>query len=141
MRNSILILLLVTFCSFSCNRKREKLENYQIKNTANEIENFDEFNVRFHTDSIFQLARITFPIGGKSINGFEKHEWKLENWEMLKNCVVEKSATKDYKHSLTKSDTLVVEKYWIPESGFEVERKFKRINNKWFLIYYNDVNL
>ncbi|KRD11447.1 hypothetical protein ASE21_07000 [Flavobacterium sp. Root901] len=124
-----------------CNRKKEKFNNYQIKNTSNEIENFNEFNIRFHTDSIFQLARVNFPIGGKSINGFKKHDWTLKNWEMMKNLVVETSQMKDYKHSLTKSDTLIVEKFWIPESGFEVERKFKRINNKWFLIYYNDVNL
>ena len=125
----------------SCNRNREKLNNYEIKNTANEIESFDEFNMRFHTDSIFQLARINFPIGGKSIDGHEKHDWTLKNWQMLKNFVVEKSSNKEYKHSLSKTDTLIVEKYWIPESGFQVERKFKRINNKWFLIFYNDVNL
>lgn len=140
MRHFILIVLLVNFFTVSCNRKKD-LNNYQIRNTATEIENFNEFNIRFHTDSIFQLARVNFPIGGKSIDGFEKHDWTLKNWEMLKTLVIETSQTKDYKHSLTKSDTLVIEKYWIPESGFEVERKFKRINNKWFLIYYNDVNL
>jgi len=86
------------------------------------------------------LARVNFPIGGKSIDGFEKHYWTLKNWELLKTLVIETSQ-EDYEHSLTKSDTLVVEKYLIPESGFEVERRFKRINNKWFLIYYNDVNL
>jgi len=141
MRHFILIVLLINFFTISCNRKKENLYNYQIRNTATEIENFNEFNIRFHTDSIFQLARVNFPIGGKSIDGFEKHDWTLKNWVMLKTLVVETSQAKDYKHSLTKSDTLVVEKYWIPESGFEVERRFKRINNKWFLIYYNDVNL
>lgn len=142
MKNQIKItFLLLVFILISCNRNSEKKNNYVIKNTANTVENFDEFNIRFHTDSIFQLARINFPIEGKSIDGFDRNEWNSENWEMLKTPVVDKSENKEYEHSLVKSDTLVVEKYWIKDSGFLVERKFKRVKNKWFLTYYNDVNL
>lgn len=142
MKNLIKITsLILVFSLLSCNRNSQKADNYVIKNTVNAVESFDKFNIRFHKDSIFQLSRINFPIEGKSIDGFDKQEWSSKNWEMLKTPVVEKSENKEYEHSLVKSDTLVIEKYWIKDSGFLVERKFKKIKNKWFLTYYNDVNL
>ncbi|POY38078.1 hypothetical protein C3L50_12445 [Flavobacterium alvei] len=109
--------------------------------SSNHSENFEDFNRKFHSDSIFQLSRINFPIEGKLIEGFEKQNWTSKNWELMKIPVSEKSLLPKYKHSVRKTDEVVVEKFWIDNSDFLVERKFKEIDGKWFLIYYNDVNL
>jgi hypothetical protein len=104
-------------------------------------ENFEEFNKKFHSDSLFQVSRVDFPIEGKHVSGFEQYNWTRKNWQFQAIPVAEKTEIGEYQHSLLKTDTLVTEKFWIPNSGFEVERQFKLIKNKWVLIYYNDINL
>lgn len=104
-------------------------------------ENFDEFNKKFHSDSVFQVSRVDFPIEGKHVSGFEQYDWNRKNWQFQAVPVAEKTEIGEYQHSLVQTDTLITERFWIPDSGFEVERQFKLIGNKWFLIYYNDINL
>lgn len=103
-------------------------------------ESFENFNTRFHTDSLFQLSRIKFPIGGQFVDGFERHEWTIENWDLHKEPVSGKKL-KGFEHTITKTDTTVVEKIWIENSGFNFERKFKIIEGQWFLTYCKDLNL
>ncbi|MFC0779113.1 hypothetical protein [Flavobacterium sp. HJSW_4] len=149
--STILPVLALAFISLNCNRVKEEQNlnsEVAVKNDSlakpikKELpENFDEFNKKFHSDSLFQVSRVDFPIEGKHVSGFDQHEWTRKNWEFQVILVADKTEIEEYQHSLTKTDTLITERFWIPDSGFEVERKFKLINNKWFLIYYNDVNL
>ncbi|MDQ6529949.1 hypothetical protein [Flavobacterium sp. LHD-85] len=104
-------------------------------------ESFEEFNKKFHSDSLFQVSRVDFPIEGKHVAGFEQYNWTRKNWQFQAIPVAEKTEIGEYQHSLVKTDTLITEKFWIDNSGFEVERQFKLIKNKWVLIYYNDINL
>lgn len=139
------------FCIFflSCNKDKTQKEpklDFQTKNSVASkkkelVENFDEFNKKFHSDSLFQVSRVDFPIEGMHVSGFEQYNWTRKNWQFQAIPVAEKTEIDEYEHSLIKTDTLITEKFWIPNSGFEVERQFKLINNKWFLIYYNDINL
>ncbi|CAM3431930.1 hypothetical protein [Flavobacterium chungbukense] len=141
---------LAAFCIFflSCNKNKVEESNLdsQTKNSfeskkTETAENFEEFNKKFHSDSIFQVSRVDFPIEGKHVSGFEQYNWTRKNWEFLAIPVAEKTEIGEYEHSLIKTDSLIIERFWIPDSGFEVERQFKLINNKWFLISYNDINL
>jgi len=106
-----------------------------------ETEDFETFNSKFHSDSIFQMSRINFPIEGHLIEDFKKYNWNSKNWQLMKTTVGSKNLSKDYKVKTMKSDSLVIENIWIENSGFYLERRFKRINNQWFLICYNEVNL
>ncbi|WET01941.1 hypothetical protein [Flavobacterium sp. YJ01] len=144
----IIALISITFLSCNDGKKAETTNQGLIesKNKASKqklevAENFEEFNKKFHSDSIFQVSRVDFPIEGKHVSGFEQYNWTRKNWEFHAIPVSEKIEIGEYEHSLTKTDSLITERFWIPDSGFEVERQFKLINNKWFLIYYNDINL
>ena len=148
--SSILSVFAIVFIFLSCNRgKKETNLNSKVtitdsisKPVKKELpENFDEFNKKFHSDSLFQVSRVDFPIEGQHVSGFEQYNWTRKNWQFQAIPVAEKTEIEEYQHSLVKTDTLVTEKFWIPDSGFEVERQFKLIHNKWFLIYYNDINL
>lgn len=108
---------------------------------TNREETFDSFNERFHSDSSFQLSRIAFPIGGRYADGENSHEWTVRNWELLKEPVKETVETTEYKHSLQQTDSTVVEKYWIEDSGFKTERHFGKKGGKWFLTYYEDIDI
>nr|WP_294779386.1 hypothetical protein [uncultured Flavobacterium sp.] len=138
------IILLISLTFLSCNNKEVQKEpalNSIKKAEVSNKENFEEFNKKFHSDSLFQVSRIDFPIEGKHVYGFEQYSWSRKNWQFQAVPVAEKSEIGEYQHSLIKTDTLITERFWIPDSGFEVERQFKLIKNKWFLIYYNDINL
>lgn len=104
-------------------------------------ENFAGFNARFHSDSAFQLSRVAFPIGGGYVEGEYRREWTRENWEIMKVPVTETATSKDHRHELQETDNTVTEKYWIENSGFKAERRFKKIGGKWFLTHYEEINL
>lgn len=104
-------------------------------------ESFDRFNERFHSDSGFQLSRIAFPIGGKFVDDLNSRLWSPDNWEILKTPVSATTDTTQYKHSLVRTDSFVTETFWIEQSGFKVERRFAMKHGKWYLVYYDDINL
>ena len=111
-------------------------------NQKNEIdEEFHDFDKRFHSDSIFQMSRITFPLKGNIVDGFEKKNWSEKEWEILRTSVTEKTVEKDFKKQTIFSDSLVTEKIWIENSGFIFERHFKKIDGKWYLVFCEDNNL
>lgn len=138
-------LLILLFVLIACNKNKISNDSdldFSTKKIKKEsVENFDEFNKKFHSDSIFQVSRVDFPIEGEHVSGFEQHNWNPKNWQFQAIPVAEKTEIGEYQHSLVKTDTLITERFWIPDSGFEVERQFKLIKGKWFLIYYNDINL
>jgi hypothetical protein len=142
-------LFLIVSVLVACNRSSKKPAPIPIQappgltNIANQagMESFDEFNSKFHSDSSFQLSRIKFPIGGQCVNDLENTTWSNKNWEFLKTPVSLEVDTLDCRHSLTMTDTLVTEKFWIDQSGFKVERRFRLKNGKWFLVYYDDINM
>jgi hypothetical protein len=136
---------------FACNRTNKKQSPLpgsiqapptvaNIANTAG-MEPFDRFNEHFHSDSTFQISRVAFPIGGQSVNDEENKKWSPKNWEFLKTPVSLNADTTECRHSLTMTDTLVTEKFWIDQSGFKVERRFKLKDGKWYLVYYDDINM
>lgn len=142
--SELLPFLSIVLISCTGNSERSKAAAIRLieATPANDsAETFAKFNERFHNDSTFQLSRIAFPIGGRLIEGENSREWTVQNWELLKEPVREAVDTKEYKHDLQNTDSAVIEKYWIEYSGFKIERRFKKIGGKWFLTYYDDINL
>lgn len=141
----LIISLLLVYC-----KSETKVESDNGRNLI-KIENFEEFYSKFYSDSTFQINRIEFPLKGYnsdfddgipddvreelSMKPQEEFMWKKNEWEMLKNVNDE-----NLKKELNKSDTLVVERIYKEASGYEILRKFKPINNKWYLIYYSYSN-
>src|SRR5438105_11776269 len=76
-------------------------------------ESFDSFNAKFHSDSVFQMSRIAFPIGGQQADDAENQKWTPANWQFLATPVSAMVDTTQYKHSLEMTDSYVTEKFWI----------------------------
>ncbi|MBC6490668.1 hypothetical protein ACFSQD_16925 [Flavihumibacter stibioxidans] len=140
----LLPLLLTIF--LSCDENNEQNKSVAIGKVGTPLisdtsEAFDTFNQRFHEDSKFQISRIDFPIGGRFADGENSYNWTVKNWQFLKEAVKETVDTEEYEHNFERTDTTVTEKYWIENSGFKIERRFRKIGGKWFLTYYDDINL
>lgn len=114
---------------------------FSCKTKSTEEEKFADFDKRFHSDSLFQISRIVFPLKGGIIDGFDRKSWLKKDWQMIKIPVIKTTVGSDYKLQTSFNDTLVTEKVWIESSGFSFERHFKNIEGKWFLIFCKDVNL
>lgn len=103
-------------------------------------ENFDRFYDRFHSDSLFQLSRIRFPLGGYRADGVEHAKWSQKDWPLMRTRIYDVDTT-EFKISYRKSDTEFIQKVWLEDSGFSSEARFRLINNRWYLVYILDLNL
>ncbi len=145
--------LLFLFFQFGCNRtskevtktepqiaKPEVTKPKPIKKAAT-YESFNTFYKHFHNDSIFQISRIKFPLDGYAIDTSETAvKWNKKNWIMHRYNINDID-TSQFKVETTHDKNNYTEKIYIEGGGFKNERKFKRINGKWYLISYIDENL
>ena len=144
--------LLVLLCfAISCKSKKKTAENSDKKprtetKSSSKISNsgkesFETFNKKFHNNPSFQMSRINFPLEGVFVDGVKNHKWSKENWEFIQAEVSENPKSEEFEHSLKKTNDMVVEKYWIEDAGFKIERRFKLKDGKWYLVYYDDINM
>ena len=144
--NYLVVIGIVVISLLSCKN------NFKIKKQVEQqvdvivlTEKFNVFYEHFHSDSVFQISRIIFPLNGYEINENynpiertdEDFHWNKSDWKIHRKI----NGTKDLKITTNQSDNLVVETIFIPNTGFEIVRKFKLINGKWFLIFYGEQNL
>lgn len=136
LKRALFFLILVLFFT-NCNKSKTAINIQQEKILA---ENFNSFYDQFHSDSLFQMARIKFPLEGGNIDGFRKAKWEKEDWNMLKIKIYDVDTTK-FKINYKKTNTSFIEKCYAEDSGFSSEYRFKMMENKWYLVYALDKNL
>lgn len=111
------------------------------KSTPNKTaESFESFYTQFHDDPDFQMERIQFPLEGGYIDIEGKTAWSKSDWETHKEKITDINEP-DYDTEIIKKEDVVIDKVKLRDSGFYVERKFKLIDGKWYLVYYESVNL
>ena len=129
------LLILIGVCStfYSCNLLKQGTKN---------VESFDKFYHRFHTDSLFQLSRIDFPLRGlpsfaDESQFTETYRWQQEDWDIHK--LIDTEEFPDLSKELTKEKTEIKEHVNMG-NGFGLERHFGLREDKWFLVYYVGIN-
>lgn len=142
-KDKIFIICLVFFISiFACNEDSINKANSvsKLQDNKEQTENFDDFFDLFHKDSLFQMLRIKFPLEGSLIDENGEKKWTRKNWCTLKTKISDIDTT-EYKIFINKTDSTYIEKFWIEDSGFFSEYRFKLIKNKWYLVYAKDCNM
>lgn len=146
-----LIAVLFTIIAASCGTSEMHSINTITEpiDSANiQTENFDTFYVNFYQDSSFQISRIYFPLEGiikywdennDTAIIFEK--WQKENMPRISDKKTLMRHYNNLQSNMIESDSVVIEKYWINNSGFSIERRFKVIYGKWHIVYYDLFNL
>lgn len=133
------LIIITSLFLYSCD-KREINRISESNKRKNIIEDFDRFYDKFHKDSIFQISRIKFPLDGAKFDSGEEMKWSINNWTMLKTRIFDVDTT-EFKVEFKKNKDSFYEKFWIENSGFWGEYKFRLIENKWYLVYAVDHNL
>lgn len=108
--------------------------------TSRTSEVFEEFYDRFHADERFQLDRVKFPLAGEYEGPEGSQPWVKSAWEPHKQKVSEISDPQ-YITDIVKTEGEVIEKVQEDGGGFYSERRFQLIDGKWYLVFYDTVNL
>jgi hypothetical protein len=140
----IIIFIACTLLLTSCFGNTSNDKNNSLKsNNPEVIESFDEFIRKFYSDTSFQMNRIITPLKG------DKKFWDdnediivTTNWEEKE---IPKITSFDKIHEslnktiqdIVKEESRVMEKIYIPNSGFYLNRTFEMQNNKWYLVRYD----
>ena len=105
-----------------------------------EKEQFSSFYQKFHTDSLFQISRIRFPLPGINSDDMTvedtAYHWTKGKW-MMHHLV----DTTSFTRKLSVSNNTVIEVITSTDSGVIIKRTFQNIKGKWFLVRYEDTNL
>lgn len=107
---------------------------------------FAQFYEKFLTDSLYQIAHITWPLQGiKTIQqdsvtpGVSEAVWTLEDWRMHRLDLINNG---EYKRTFTViGDFMVQEKVRALSVPYGIERRYaKQTSGEWELIYYASVH-
>jgi len=105
---------------------------------------FADFYQKFHSDSMFQVEHIVFPLEGLPNNADsttvadKTFRWTPETWRMQRQFDFQVS---EYKREIVPlTETLVMERILHNSGQFGMVRRFAIIGGEWHLIYYAGVN-
>jgi hypothetical protein len=139
MKRILIFLLAITT---ACTNSPEKSKHETLSQSVSE--DFSSFYLKFYNDTSYQNERILKPLKGK-IKAWDDEIVKEESWDNKKVTITPKEiflqVYKNLKTDIVKKDTVVIEKYWIEQSGFYVEKRFVLRSSKWYLFSYDITNL
>lgn len=143
MRNCIIVLFLLT--SLVACQPKDKTTSKEISKEDTTVlpEDYISFYEKFHTDSLYQMSHIQWPLQGiqteerdsNIINGRFYH--KQENWLMHKSLSEEMGYSQSTK---ILADDLLEETMVDSQGQFGMKRRFAKISKEWYLIYYSGLN-
>ncbi len=128
----------IIFCLlllFSCKPSSSEPAEEQESRISDE---FLSFYDRYHADSAFQWEHTLFPLpylGQKR----EITVWTSENWVMHQPIDIENS--KIFERSFYRmGKTIIGEEITSPSLNLKIERRWKKTQNQWMLIYYDPLD-
>lgn len=127
--------LLIFILAFSaCSTQTEQPD-------ANE---FDAFYKKFHTEPGYQLSHITFPLEGLPSDADAEaiasgnFRWTADDWQVHRPFDFTNS---DFTRELLSfGNDLVIEKIIHKSGEYGTIRRFAKLGDEWFLIYYAGMN-
>lgn len=126
MKNTLLALLILFI---SCKQDKNTDTDYTSDNVVEIPEEFVPFYDRFHTDSLFQINHIVFPLKESS----DSTMWLKENWSMHHPF---NDMQGEFVRSFDNINGIMIEKINQKNGFVEIERRFGKVGDDYNLIYY-----
>lgn len=114
------------------------------QNTPSTAGAFDDFYKRFHSDSVYQIEHILFPLQGLPAEADSatlvdgNFYWQKDDWKMHKAFDTEDNAFQVELQAVT--DNVYEELIFHKLSGYAMIRRFAKVNEDWYLTYYSGMN-
>ena len=104
---------------------------------------FIQFYDRFHSDSAYQMEHIVFPLEGIPPgleDGIipEDFAWQKENWKLHK--LFDGSDGKFVQTLDEVGNALVIDQIKDVKGDYGMQRRFAKMGDEWYLIYYAGIN-
>ncbi len=135
MKSTMSIFLCMAFlmATQSCKQKSEDVLNAGIQEESIP-ESFFNFYNRFHTDSVFQMEHIAFPIPEQE----DGKKYTEESWIINKAFSVDEV---NYQRKLQSTNGIIYEIIYHTQGIFTLERRFTKLSDEsWNLIFYKVSN-
>ncbi len=128
-----LIYLSLFYTLFIASCKQQKTPNALSRD-------FVEFYKKFHSDSLYQIRHISFPLPGKppmtdSIP--PNFRWTADQWVMHRPF---DDMNQSFEQKFHIIDQNIIEEYIIHKTGYGMMRRFVKLGKEWQLSYYLAMN-
>jgi len=137
------LLALLMFIFIPGCRETATKASFTLEDAANLPASFQDFYLKFHQDSMFQMTHILFPLKSpdldKSVPGSPAEIiWTADNWLLHQPFSDEGGAFSRKFHML--DEYLITEYILLNAGGYALERRFAYIGEEWMLIHYSERN-
>ncbi len=141
------ITLLFLLFLFSCKNDSHSHSHASAEETSASAvlpEGFADFYQKFHSDSLYQVEHIVFPLEGLPDHADslaivnEDFRWQAEDWQMQRQFDFEMSEFR--RHIVPVNDMMVLERIVHQSGEFGMVRRFALLGGEWHLIYYAGMN-
>ena len=99
---------------------------------------FGDFYERFHADSAYQMAHVTWPLDGNVVTnaaGERRDErWEASDWRLHRPLELGDSYVRELEAS--EAAETVTERVKTREGQYILERRFAKLGGAWYLIWY-----
>jgi hypothetical protein len=132
--------LIISFLLVSCKQNPPALKQAEADGLAAD---FVQFYEKFHADSTYQMAHITFPLEGypmspDSATLANNFRWTPDKWAMHRGSMfVDSLYTRRFDSPLPNMITEVIMQRDKPYGTY---RRFLKRDDGWYLIFYSDMN-
>jgi hypothetical protein len=139
MKNLLNCLILALFI-VSCKPQPPALKQEEAATLAADFVMFYE---KFHADSAFQMAHISFPLEGypmapDSATLASNFRWTADKWVMHRGSMfIDSLYTRKFDSPLPTMITEVIKQKGTPYGSY---RRFLKRDDSWYLIFYSDMN-
>jgi len=128
MKYYALLIPLIILCS--CKNSPTPENSDQVINIP---EDFVSFYEKFHSDSLFQIDHIVFPLSMK----MDSSKWQKSEWTMHKTFDSQNGA---YTREFDNFNGIIIENIREKNNAFILERRFAKFGGEYNLIYYTIIN-
>jgi hypothetical protein len=137
-----LILLMLVAC-----KGRNEAPNSTVQAEQSEPlpADFDAFYQKFHSDSLFQMEHIAWPLAGRkgtlgdSTQVSVAHTWSRDTWLMHRNTGL--NPDEFLQKFFPIGEVIVIEKIYARGGPYGLEKRYARqTDGQWALIYYADLH-
>lgn len=128
-----LIFVIATLLFASCKNKTENTTDISDYISNDLPSDFLDFYQKFHSDSLYQIAHILFPLKEKQ----DQSLWQLSDWKMHKPF---DDLGGQYQRKFTNLNGIIIENIFDVKGMFQMERRYIKDTEGYNLIYYNFSN-
>lgn len=129
------LFLLPFLLCFACSNSVTE-DATQVETTTEIPADFQDFYQQFHTDSVFQMAHIQFPLQSPTGEG-TTIRIDADQWTIQRGIQPASGYT---SHFTALTDDLIIEEIINPKDKTGLVRRFLRDGDSWKLIYYQGIS-